>query len=125
MKASECKCCVCGKQAVAFWPVCDPDIPSHPYCQGCLDKEKKELLKKLIEIDKKVMKAKVPKKIYMSPAGVLYQGEKQQSNDVEYIRTDAIIEKAVKYIANNMRCDGYTLQTKAKFIKEFKNYMKG
>ncbi|GJG35839.1 hypothetical protein PRLR5107_15530 [Prevotella lacticifex] len=40
MKASECKCCKCGKQAVAFWPVIDPDIPSHPYCRKCLDKEK-------------------------------------------------------------------------------------
>lgn len=35
----------------------------------------------------------------------------------------ALIEKAVEFIANNMRCDGYTLQTKAKFIKDFKNYM--
>lgn len=38
MKASECKCCLCGKQAVAFWPVIDPDIPSNPYCRECLDK---------------------------------------------------------------------------------------
>lgn len=53
MKASECKCCVCGKQAVAFWPVCDPDIPSHPYCRECLDKAKAELMIKLSEIDKK------------------------------------------------------------------------
>ena len=51
MKASECKCCKCGKQAVAFWPVVDPDIPCYPYCRACLDKEKKELLIKLIEID--------------------------------------------------------------------------
>lgn len=40
VKASDCKCCICGKQAVAFWPVIDPDIPSHPYCRKCLDKEK-------------------------------------------------------------------------------------
>ena len=53
MKASECKCCVCGKQAVAFWPIIDPDIPSHPYCRECLDKEKKELMAKLLEIDEK------------------------------------------------------------------------
>lgn len=38
---------------------------------------------------------------------------------------DALIEKAVDYIGNNMRCDGYTLQTKAKFMKDFKKYMKG
>ncbi|MBQ8713040.1 MAG: hypothetical protein IJ551_09535 [Prevotella sp.] len=40
VKASDCKCCVCGQQAVAFWPVIDPDIPSHPYCRKCLDREK-------------------------------------------------------------------------------------
>ena len=51
MNASECKCCVCGKQAVAFWPVIDPDIPSYPYCRECLDKEKKELMIKLFKKD--------------------------------------------------------------------------
>ena len=40
VKASDCKCCICGKQAGAFWPVFDPDIPPHPYCRKCLDKEK-------------------------------------------------------------------------------------
>ena len=47
VKASDCKCCVCGVQAVAFWPCFDPDIPQHPYCRKCLDKEK---LKALIAI---------------------------------------------------------------------------
>ena len=37
IKASDCKCCHCGKQAVAFWPMIDPDIPHHPYCRKCLD----------------------------------------------------------------------------------------
>lgn len=53
MKASECKCCVCGKQAVAFWPMVDPDIPPYPYCRKCLDKQKRELIIKLNEIDEK------------------------------------------------------------------------
>lgn len=44
MKASECKCVVCGKQAVAFWPVIDPDIPANPYCRKCLDKAKVQAL---------------------------------------------------------------------------------
>lgn len=44
MKASECKCVDCGKQAVAFWPLIDPDIPAHPYCRKCLDKAKMEVL---------------------------------------------------------------------------------
>ena len=47
VKATECKCCKCGKQAVAFWPFIDPDIPSLPYCRKCLDHEK---LKALINI---------------------------------------------------------------------------
>lgn len=47
MKASECKCCECGKQAVAFYPVIDPDIPSYPYCRACLDKMKMELARKI------------------------------------------------------------------------------
>ena len=53
MKASDCKCCICGKQAVAFWPVIDPDIPSHPYCRKCLDKEKMKMIMKVSEIDEK------------------------------------------------------------------------
>lgn len=53
IKASACKCCVCGKQAVAFWPCIDPDIPSHPYCQKCLDKAKQQLFIRFTEIDKK------------------------------------------------------------------------
>ena len=48
-----------------------------------------------------------------------------ERNSAEWSEEDkkALIEKAVEFIANNMRCDGYTLQTKAKFIKDFKNYM--
>lgn len=65
-----------------------------------------------------------PEKIYLQePTKV--RTAKKYDNDVEYTRTGAFIEKAANYIANNMRCDGYTLQTKAKFIKGFKNYMKG
>ena len=44
VKASDCKCCECGAPAVAFWPCIDPDIPSHPYCRKCLDKEKAKLI---------------------------------------------------------------------------------
>lgn len=44
-KASDCKCCVCGKPAVDFFPVIDPDIPSNPYCDECLDKAILEMAK--------------------------------------------------------------------------------
>lgn len=65
-----------------------------------------------------------PEKIYLQePTKV--RTEKKYDNDVEYVSKDAFIEKAADYIANNMRCDGYTLQTKAAFIRGFKNYMKG
>lgn len=46
--AKDCKCCMCGKPAVAFWPCIDPDIPSEPYCRKCLDKMKRETILKLL-----------------------------------------------------------------------------
>lgn len=52
VKATECKCCVCGEQAVAFWPCIDPDIPSLPYCRKCLDKEKAEMLRRIFKNEK-------------------------------------------------------------------------
>ena len=71
-----------------------------------------------------------PEKVYLlfnRPYLVDYTklNKRRCDEEVEYTRPDAIIEKAVEYITNNMRCDGYTLQTKAKFIKDLKNYMKG
>ena len=77
------------------------------------------------------MKAnEAPEKIYVhvranKELGPTWHGTFIGVHDIEYTRTDAFIEKAIEYISNNMRCDGYTLQTKAKFIKDFKNYMKG
>lgn len=46
--AKDCKCILCGKTAVAFWPCIDPDIPSEPYCRECLDKVKRETLLKIL-----------------------------------------------------------------------------
>ena len=57
MKATDCKCCICGKQAVAFWPLVDPDIPEQPYCRECLDKQKIQLLVNLGRYDKEGAKA--------------------------------------------------------------------
>ena len=56
MKASECKCVECGKQAVAFWPIIDTDIPAHPYCRSCLDKAKAEVVAKAFGLPDKVAK---------------------------------------------------------------------
>lgn len=49
IKASSCKCIKCGKQAVAFYPCVDIDIPMHPYCRKCLDAAKNKLLMALYE----------------------------------------------------------------------------
>ena len=51
VKASDYKCCVCGKQAEVFYPVIDPDIPPHPYCRKCAEKANRELLIKLLGQD--------------------------------------------------------------------------
>ena len=52
MKASDYRCCECGKKAVAFFPVFDPDVPAYPYCRSCLDKAKTELVIKLIDLER-------------------------------------------------------------------------
>lgn len=49
IRAKDCKCVICGKQAVAFWPCIDPDIPSEPYCRKCLDKVEREIILKLLD----------------------------------------------------------------------------
>lgn len=36
---------MCGKQAVAFYPVVDPDIPSNPYCADHLEEAMIDLAK--------------------------------------------------------------------------------
>lgn len=68
IKASDCKCCEkgCENKAVAFYPVFDPDIPSHPYCRECLDKVKTKVLIMLMD-DKPIKKKnngtkRIPKK---------------------------------------------------------------
>lgn len=47
--AKDCKCIECAKEAVAFWPCIDPDIPSHPYCRECLDDAKNRLLVRMLD----------------------------------------------------------------------------
>jgi hypothetical protein len=66
-----------------------------------------------------------PEKIYMSPAGILYKGDKQQSNDIEYTRTDAFIEKAHEWLRLNL--SNYfddTRETFELFIDDFRKYLK-
>lgn len=55
-KASDCKCVKCARQAVAFWPCVDPDIPSRPYCRKCLDSAKLAAITSVLG-DEKVARA--------------------------------------------------------------------
>ena len=52
MKANECRCCRCGKQAVAYYPCVDPDIPSYPYCAEHLEKAMIDMAKTVWKDDK-------------------------------------------------------------------------
>lgn len=53
VKAEDCKCCICGKKAYAFWPCIDPDIPQHPYCEKCLREQQLTLIMNVTGKDKK------------------------------------------------------------------------
>lgn len=50
--AKDKKCCKCKKMAVAFWPVVDLDIPSHPYCADHLEEAMVDVAKAVWKDDK-------------------------------------------------------------------------
>ena len=52
MKAKDCKCCICNKQAVAFYPLVDIDIPSYPYCADHLEEVMIDMAKAVWKDDK-------------------------------------------------------------------------
>ena len=74
-----------------------------------------------------------PEKIYLQePTKV--RTEKKYDNDVEYIRTDAFIEKAENFFTETfdvedyndiLDVDGSPIFDYGRFIDDFKNYMKG
>ena len=66
------------------------------------------------------MKANAPEKLYYAPYGDIRENHPITDNDIEYVRKDAFIEKAVKYIANHFLAPGMDNE-----IKDFVNYMKG
>ena len=49
MKASDCKCVVCGKKADVFFGMADPDATQEPYCRGCCDKATERIYKMCLE----------------------------------------------------------------------------
>lgn len=79
------------------------------------------------------MKAnEAPEKIYLhirpnKEIGSTWHGNKIIDTDIEYTRTDAFIEKAVKWLKENGGCywmDDYDLPTDD-LVNDFKNYMRG
>ena len=52
MEAKDDKCCVCGLQAVAYYPCVDPDIPSYPYCADHLEEAMIDMAKTVWKDDK-------------------------------------------------------------------------
>lgn len=76
------------------------------------------------------VKANVPEKLYISDYGseVRYNWhpERLAVKDIEYIRTDAFIEKACKYLEPEVMImlSGDKIDTD-KFIEDFRKYMEG
>lgn len=52
MEAKNDKRCVCGEQAVAMFPLVDPDIPSYPYCAEHLEEAMIDMAKVVWKDDK-------------------------------------------------------------------------
>ena len=72
------------------------------------------------------MKAnKAPEKIYLSAVDLEEIGylleESNDSKDVEYIRTDAFIEKACEWLKNNLQ----GIVGGSIYIDDFRKYMEG
>lgn len=69
------------------------------------------------------MKAnEAPERLYYAPYGDIREDYPITDNDIEYIRTDAFIEKAKRWLmCNNDLIDGDV----ADYVESFENYMKG
>lgn len=69
-----------------------------------------------------------PEKIYIFDNPILdftKLNVKQGDDDIEYTRTDAFIEKVEEYIYKQLNEGRIECGDIEKFIKDFKNYMKG
>jgi len=78
------------------------------------------------------MKANAPEKLYFgeSDKGILdIYSTKESDNEVEYVRTDAFIEKACEFIKDNgsqyIDIVNGQLVLKKGIIKDFKKYLRG
>ena len=50
MNAKDYKCVKCGKQAVVFFGLADPDGEQEPYCRGCVEKTKMRIYEECSKI---------------------------------------------------------------------------
>ena len=64
-----------------------------------------------------------PEKLYLLPNGLISYC-KNTDEDVEYICTDAFIEKAIKFFSPHIQ-DNSGGYDRANVIEDFRNYMKG
>ena len=82
------------------------------------------------------MKANEAEKIYVhvranKELGTTWHGKKITNSDIEYVRKDAFIEKAVNWLRNNMLSyvdvgmDYESMELNLKFYNDFKKAMKG
>ena len=88
------------------------------------------------------MKANAPEKIYVhvranKELGTTWHGKKITNSDIEYIRTDAFIEKACVFFEENIKEEDCKIgssewtelraeyESLDSFIRAFKNYMEG
>lgn len=75
--------------------------------------------------DVKCLKNNFPDEPVSSSIGSCAQDKMELVDFNEPTEKQKWIEQACEFIAGNMTCNGYTLQTKVKFIRDFKKYMKG
>lgn len=67
-----------------------------------------------------------PEKLYYAPYGDIREDHPITDNDIEYIRTDAFIEKACDYLQKNIwRIIYEEAEFRQRFVTDFENYMKG
>lgn len=77
------------------------------------------------------MKANAPEKIYLFENPVSdtpddrWLSERSDENDIEYTRTDAFIEKALKWYCRDCECNDNCKDYKCFFYGEYERYLKG
>ena len=73
-----------------------------------------------------------PEKIYLQPSTIeelphqnIVYTKPLADNSIEYIRTDAFIEKALKWYCLDCECNDNCKDTKCFFYREYERYLKG